>query len=151
MASLVLSDLLKTLKSTFGIKLATLSAAGLTVARTFTLPDKAGGVQLATSVQTVTYAGSVTVNMALVDESRITLTGNLVLGFTGGIDGQKHVVNLIQDATGGRTLTFDSTVRVSTDLPAPTLSTGASKVDRLGFIYNATAGKYDFCALLRGL
>lgn len=150
MAFTVASDLLKTLKSTFGIKLATLSAAGLTVARTFTLPDKAGSVQLAVSVQTVTYAGSVTINMALVDESRITLTGNLVLGFTGGIDGQKHVVNLIQDGTGGRTMTFDSSVRVSSDLPTPTLSTGASKVDRLGFIYNATAAKYDFVAVTKG-
>ena len=46
MASLVLSDLLKTLKSTFGINKATFDAGGLTAARTFTLPDAAGTVKL---------------------------------------------------------------------------------------------------------
>lgn len=42
MAAHVASDLLKTLKNTFGIKLATLSAAGLTAARTHTLQDRTG-------------------------------------------------------------------------------------------------------------
>lgn len=38
----ILSDLIKTLQSTFGINKATLDASGLTAARTFTLPDQSG-------------------------------------------------------------------------------------------------------------
>ena len=50
MASLVLSDLLKTLKSTFGIDKATFDAGGLTAARTFTVPDVAGTLALTTQL-----------------------------------------------------------------------------------------------------
>lgn len=49
MASLVLSDLLKTFKTAFTIAKATFDAAGLAAARTFTLPDQAGTVRLTLS------------------------------------------------------------------------------------------------------
>lgn len=48
MGSLVL-DLLKTVKSTFGIGRGTLSMSGLTAARTFTFPDASGTVQMVTA------------------------------------------------------------------------------------------------------
>lgn len=52
MAATVLSDLTTTLKTSFNIKLAALNAAGLTAARTFTLPDKAGTVKVEDKAET---------------------------------------------------------------------------------------------------
>ncbi len=99
---------------------------------------------------TVAFASSLTIDVSVADETTVVLTGNVTLGFANGVDGQRFVLVLKQDATGGRTLTFDSSVRTSTDLPAPTLSVSANATDRLGFIYNNGVLKYDFVAIVRG-
>lgn len=52
MGSLVL-DLLKTVKSTFGIGRGTLSMSGLTAARTFTYPDQSGTIPLLENAFTI--------------------------------------------------------------------------------------------------
>lgn len=69
MASTVASDLLKTLKSTFGIKLATITAAGLTAARTYTLPDRsitvAGTDEVATAGQSIGKINAIYMGMAM--------------------------------------------------------------------------------------
>jgi hypothetical protein len=70
--------------------------------------------------------------------------------FTGAVDGQKLILEIIQDATGSRTFAFPSSVRYGTDITAITLTTTASKTDRIGFIYNSSAAKYDVVAVIKG-
>lgn len=103
-----------------------------------------------TRIASPAYSATMSVDVTGYNVVRITLTGNLQLGFTGGVDGQKFIAELIQDATGSRTLTYDSSVRFGTDLTATTLTTTANKIDRIGFIYNASAGKYDVIAFAKG-
>jgi hypothetical protein len=82
----------------------------------------------------------------------VTLGGNRTLGGpTNPVhDGQKIVFKVSQDGTGNRTLAYDALYRFSTDLPSPTLSTAASKIDYLGFIYNAASNKWDFVGKVFG-
>lgn len=102
-------------------------------------------------VNTVSYASTISANVFNYDIVRVSLTGNITsFGLTGGLDGQKVLVEFIQDATGSRTVTFDSSIRFGTDITSITLTTTASKMDRIGFVYNATANKYDVVAVVKG-
>lgn len=102
-------------------------------------------------IASVSYAATISADVTNVDVIRISLTGNVTsLGFTGGKDGQKIIVELIQDATGSRTVAFDSSVRFGTDLTSVTLTTTASKKDRIGLIYDGVASKYDVIAFVKG-
>ena len=112
----------------------------------FTGSAGSGGV----TVLSPAYFATMSVDVTGGDVVRITLTGNLQLGFTGGVDGQKFIVELIQDGVGGRTISYDSSVRFGTDIVATTLSTAANKIDRVGFIFNQAAGKYDVIAFAKG-
>lgn len=81
----------------------------------------------------------------------VLLAGNRTLGApASGIDGQMITIRVRQDATGNRTLSFDSVYRFSTDLPSPTLSTAANATDYLTFLYNSSAGKWDFVGKVFG-
>jgi hypothetical protein len=103
-----------------------------------------------TVVQTVAYSGTPTINWAGVDITRITLTGNITITNSGAQDGQRIILELTQDATGGRTLAFSSEVRYGTDITSVTLTTTPSKTDRIGLIYNSAATKYDVVAFIKG-
>jgi len=71
--------------------------------------------------------------------------GNETLTFTAPAKPGNFVLYVIQDATGGRTLTYPATVRWAGGT-APTLSTAASAVDIISFIWNGT--NYDGVASL---
>lgn len=102
-------------------------------------------------VAVVTFSATPTINWAEVDVARITMTGNITTTtMTGALDGQKMILELIQDSTGGRTISFGSNVRFGTDLTSITLSTAANKMDRVGLIYNSAASKYDVIAFVKG-
>ena len=121
MASFVLSDLLKTLKSTFGINKATLDAGGLTAARTFTLPDQSLTVAAARNAVIEYVVFGFTTNVAVGDGAGyavipIALNGfNLVrvharvitAGTTGTTDIQIHNVTQAADMLSTK-LTIDS-------------------------------------------
>ena|SRR5687768_9931287 len=83
----------------------------------------------------------------------VTLGGNRTLTFTGGsaaLDGKKILIRIKQDATGSRTLTWDTMVRFGTDIASITLTTTAGKTDVVGLVYNHAATKYDVVAFARG-
>lgn len=62
-----------------------------------------------------------------------TLTGNLTLNVpTGMTDGQSGVIYLIQDGTGGRTLSLNASIKKPGGA-VPTLSTTAGAIDRVGY------------------
>lgn len=102
-------------------------------------------------VATPTFNTTMSVDVSgFVDIVRFTMTGNTTLGFHSGVDGQKFIVEITQDGTGSRILSFDSSVRLGTDISSVVLTTTANKTDRIGFIYNSTAGKYDVIAVIKG-
>jgi hypothetical protein len=90
------------------------------------------------------------VSVASIDTLRISMTANTTLTLSDAQDGQRIVLELIQDGVGGRTLTLDSGFRLGTDITSTTLTTTPSKKDMIGVIYNSTAGKFDVVAMVRG-
>lgn len=97
------------------------------------------------------YAATRTIDCSTGDTFNIgTLTGNTTLAFSGGTDGQKIMVNVAQDATGGRTLAVGAEVAFSEDLPSVAISTAANKADILGFVYHAATAKYRFVSHVKG-
>jgi hypothetical protein len=123
-------------------------------AEALALPQSGGTMTgwLAPAVATLSFVGSGTtlVNAALGNVFALTLTASTTtLGNPSNpVDGQAIRVRLIQDATGSRTIAFGTAYDFGT-AGAPTLSTGASKVDILGFEYVASLSKW--CYLGSGL
>lgn len=103
------------------------------------------------TVVTDTWASTVNINWDLANCHRLTLTGSpTTLTFSGGVDGEKLILELTQDSTGSRLITLPSNVRFSTILPSVILSTSPGYMDKLGFMYNAAANKYDLVAVIYG-
>lgn len=112
------------------------------------------GTQVAPRIVTTAYAATVTLNWAVADIIRITLTGDIVINNTGAVDGQKCIVELLQDATGGRNVTFVTAptpaARFGTDITGFTPTVTANKLDRVGMIYRSSTSTYDVVAIVRG-
>lgn len=102
------------------------------------------------TVVTKTWASTVAINWSDANCQRVTLSGPTTFTFTGGVDGEKLILELKQDATGSRTITLPSNVRFSTTIPSVLLSTAANKIDKLGFMFNSTDNKYDLVAVTYG-
>lgn len=106
------------------------------------LSGAAMGGFFAPAVVSLTDAATIAVDASLGNVFRVTLGGNRTLGNpTNLTDGEPLWFDITQDATGGRTLTLGANYGVATGLAMPTLSTGAGKIDSLGFRYNAAKGK----------
>jgi hypothetical protein len=100
---------------------------------------------------TLTDAATIATDASLGNHFRVTLGGNRTLGNpTNPADGQKIIWELIQDATGSRTITLSGNFALGTDISSITLSTSANKHDFLGAVYNATAGKWYIIAFTTG-
>ena len=87
-------------------------------------------------VATITYAATITPNIALGSIQQVTLTGNVTMNAFGGTPqaGQSMVIKFIQDATGGRTLT--STMKWAGGVK--TLTGTANAVDIASVFYDGT-------------
>lgn len=109
-----------------------------------------GGV--APAVVALTDASTITLNASLGNVFAVVLAGNRTLANpTSPVgDGQKILIIVKQDATGGRTLSFGSQFEFSALLPAPVLSTAPGKSDYLGFAWSATATQWRLLAYLPG-
>lgn len=102
-------------------------------------------------VQTLVYSSNITVDIDQVTIAKLTLDGNTTITIEGTPnDGQPILFLITQDGTGSRTITWDSRVRYSSELPNATLSTAANKLDYLLFRYNAVDNKLDLMAVNRG-
>ena len=99
---------------------------------------------------TPTWASTVAINWLDLDVVRVTLAGATTFTFTGAQDGQRCLLELTQDGTGGRTITLPASVRLSATIASVPLSTGAGKRDKLGFVYTAATNTYDLIALAIG-
>jgi len=95
-------------------------------------------------VVTLTDAATIVVDATSGDIFTVTLGGNRTLGNpTGAVNGQKLTFRIRQDATGSRTLVFDTKYRFPTGVTAITLSTSANATDYFDVVYHATDDKFD--------
>ena len=102
----------------------------------------------------IAYALNLVINLSTLPNVAVydvDLTGNITIGFSNAVkNGQKILLRLKQDATGGRTVTFDASIRLGTSLTSYTATTTASKRDILGFVYDTVANKFDFVGVNKG-
>ena len=104
-------------------------------------------------VANITYAANVTANFATVNTRKITLTGNCVItldnSLGAALDQQRCVLVVTQDVIGGHAITLVNH-RYGSGIVSFSLSTGANKISRIGFIYDEPSGKYDVVAFQGG-
>ena len=87
---------------------------------------------------TLTDGATVTWDVSTAPVCKLTLGGNRAISApTNGATGQFISIAVIQDATGSRTLTWNSAYEFTGD-SAPTLTTTVSKADVFVFRYNGT-------------
>ena len=102
----------------------------------------------------VLYTNSIAgfANVSWAGLRKIVLNANAALTnvlFTGGVADQQLVLEVRQDATGSRLITFDSNVVYGTDITAaPTLTTTANLRDFIGFFCVNT--KYMMVSTAKG-
>jgi hypothetical protein len=90
---------------------------------------------LTETVATVTFAATITPNVANGTVQTVTLTGNVTFSaFASPVTGQSLTLIIVQDATGSRTLT--STMKFSG--ASKTLSTAANAIDIMTVFYDGT-------------
>jgi len=89
-------------------------------------------------------AANIAVDASLGNLFTVTLTDDRTLDApTNPTQGQMIVFRVTQDGSGGHTLAYDAAYRFSTDIPSPTLSTGAGDEDYIGFLYNEADDTWD--------
>lgn len=111
-------------------------------------PPSGGG----SGVTDITYAATININLTTITTpvARIALTGPTTINFTGGNDGQKLTLELVQDATGGRAASLGTGVGYGADITSYSGNTTASKRDILGFQYNSSLSKALLIAVAKG-
>ncbi len=85
------------------------------------------------AIVTDTDGATITFDKNVWDYHRVTLGGNRILALNNILPWDKIVIDLIQDATGSRTVTWFNTIKWVWGT-VPTLTTTASKIDTFGFI-----------------
>jgi hypothetical protein len=123
--------------------------------KTFTkLADRLEEIELllGKTVQTPASSDTITIDWSKGSHARITLDRpTTTINMSGAYDSQKCTLELIQDAVGGRAVAFGANVEPGSDFTLPAaLSTGANKVDFLGFLYSAGNSKFNYVSLSRG-
>ena len=93
----------------------------------------------APSLGTLSDGASIAWNLANDPVAQVTLGGNRTLANpTGASEGAAYILSVIQDSTGGRTLTFGNNYDFGSE-GAPALSATGGEIDILAFLY--VAGK----------
>jgi hypothetical protein len=105
-------------------------------------------VALNQGVTALTDAATITTDCATNNVFSVTLGGNRTLGSPSNpVAGATYLWIITQDGTGSRTLAYNAVFKFPNGL-APTLSTGANKIDVLSGIYTGSA---FLCALVNDL
>ena len=87
---------------------------------------------------TLTDSATVATDLSLANNFEVTLGGNRTLGApTNVVAGQSGVIRVVQDATGSRTLAYNSVFKFPGGT-APTLTTTANAVDLLAYHVEST-------------
>lgn len=107
------------------------------------------GTAITQRVVAIADATSVTINADTTDiatQANTQALGTLTINAPTGTpaNGQKFIFRL--RSTNVQTFSWNAVFAGSTDLSLPTVSSGSSKYDYVGFIYNSTAGKWQLLA-----
>jgi hypothetical protein len=95
------------------------------------------------AIQTLTDGATITWDMSLGYNAKVTLGGNRTLAVSNPVEGITYSLGVNQDATGSRTMTWPASFNWGT-AGAPTLTTTASKRDRITlFCTDAATPKFD--------
>lgn len=100
-------------------------------------------------VSVIADATSITMNGDTTDlatQTNTQVAGTLTLNAPTGTpaNGQKLILRM--QCTNVQTLSYNAIFAGSTDIPLPTATSGSSKYDYLGFMYNSTAAKWQMVA-----
>lgn len=124
-----------------GVQHAVLTAASATVQQGAVAP----------AVVVLADAATISLDASLGNDFRITIAGNRTVATPANpADGQKITFQVTQGAGGPFTLSWSTGFEFADGLPQPTLSTTPGQTDLLGFIYNASKGKWLFAAYVSG-
>lgn len=129
--------------------------ANLTAGAGIAVTNGAGSITVAVSTRVVTISDgtSITINADTTDiatQANTQVAGTLTLNAPTGtpVNGQRVILRLT--STNVQTFSWNPVFVGSTDLALPTASSGSSKVDYMGFIYNSTAAKWHLLAKVFG-
>ncbi len=96
-------------------------------------------------------SSTTTITPGIIAQANVALTSSTTITMANGTtDGQLFKLRLAQDATGGRTVAFNSSVMFGTTVASFTASTAANTVDYVGMEWDATLGKWVFLAYALG-
>jgi hypothetical protein len=111
------------------------TTAAAVTATTLTSTDRTVIKDLTETVYALTYASTITPDVANGTVQKVTLTGNVTFSaFSNPVAGQSLTLIVTQDGTGSRTLT--STMKFSG--AAKTLTTAANSIDIITVFYDGT-------------
>lgn len=99
-------------------------------------------VSIDSQIYDLSYAATTNVDWSNGSVQRVTLTGDVTFALAGAHDGQKCILEVIQDATGSRLVTWGAEVAFGTDITGAVLTTTASKRDFVVFQYDSATAKY---------
>lgn len=104
---------------------------------------------LTRGAEDVAFNASLSLDWSRSDTLRVTLTGDATALPIGAYDGQRCMLEVTQDASGGHTLTAGAGIRIGSDV-AWAISTAPNSRTRLGLIYVGPRLVYDLVAVARG-
>jgi len=114
----------------------------------------AAGRRMTSGVSALTDAATISLDASLGNHFRVTLAGNRTLAApTNPVDGQYIRIEVIQDATGSRTLTLTTGAlgfAFGTDIPSITLTTTANLRDFIECVYNSTSQRWYVVRFVKG-
>lgn len=94
-------------------------------------------------------SGTKTCDLSLYNRFRITADNDFTLAMSNPSDGQPFTIAIVQDSSGGHTVTWPSAYRwlnktgaTDSTTDAPPLTTTGDKVDIISGFYDSTSGKY---------
>lgn len=113
---------------------------------------KIPAAQRVKTASALTSAASVTIDLSVdADIFTLTLAHNVTFTTSNRTAYRGFHLHITQAAAGGPyTIAFDSSFRFTTDIPAPSVTTTASVMDRFAFEVNAAATKADILAPSKG-
>jgi len=133
-----------------GVNLITASSTDTLTNKTLTAPTIAASTMSGShqvtgrtysDLDTLTDGATITIDWSTGNTFTVTLGGSRTIAFSNDVDGQLIKVRFLQDATGGRTLTWPAGLKWAGG-SAPTLTATASKADWIGFIRTGS-GAFD--------
>ena len=104
------------------------------------------------AVVALTDAANIATDVSLGNIFTVTIAGNRTLSAPTNMGSSRQACTWVitQDATGGRTLAFDSVFNFGIDLLLIGLSTTPGATDYIGAMYNPATSRWDIIAITRG-